>query len=72
VHVQLPSGEQTRGEYLNAGFVFATDGPGGASSVPTLGEHTREVMSALQYDEQEIAAMLAAGVVGAPPQAPEP
>jgi len=71
VEVQLPSGEQTRGEYLNAGFVFATDGPGGASSVPTVGQHTREVMSALQYDEQEIAAMLAAGVVGAPPEAQE-
>jgi CoA:oxalate CoA-transferase len=71
VEVQLPSGEQTRGEYLNAGFVFATEGPGGAGSVPSVGQHTREVMSALQYDEQEIAAMLAAGVVGAPPQAQE-
>jgi crotonobetainyl-CoA:carnitine CoA-transferase CaiB-like acyl-CoA transferase len=70
VEVQLPSGEQTHGEYLNAGFVFATDGPGGASSVPMVGEHTREVMSTLQYDEQEIAAMLDAGVVGAPPRAP--
>jgi crotonobetainyl-CoA:carnitine CoA-transferase CaiB-like acyl-CoA transferase len=69
VEVQLPSGEQTRGEYLNAGFVFATDGPGGASSVPSVGEHTREVMSALEYDEQEVVAMLAEGVVGAPSRA---
>jgi crotonobetainyl-CoA:carnitine CoA-transferase CaiB-like acyl-CoA transferase len=71
VEVQLPSGEHTRGEYLNAGFVFATDGPGGANSVPAVGEHTREVMSALQYDESEIGAMLAEGVVAAPPQARE-
>lgn len=71
VAVQLPSGEQTRGEYLNAGFVFATDGPGGATSVPTIGEHTLEVMRALEYDEQEIGVMLAAGVVGAPPRAQE-
>jgi CoA:oxalate CoA-transferase len=67
VDVQLPSGERTRGEYLNAGFVFATDGPGGASSVPTIGEHTCEVMRELAYDEQEIDTMLAAGIVGAPP-----
>jgi CoA:oxalate CoA-transferase len=66
VDVQLPSGEQTRGEYLNAGFVFATDGPGGATRVPALGEHTRDVLGALQYNEYEISALLAAGVIGAP------
>jgi crotonobetainyl-CoA:carnitine CoA-transferase CaiB-like acyl-CoA transferase len=71
VNVQLPSGERTRGEYLNAGFVFATDGPGGASSVPSIGEHTREVMQSLQYDGHDIDAMFAAGVIGAPPQARE-
>jgi crotonobetainyl-CoA:carnitine CoA-transferase CaiB-like acyl-CoA transferase len=71
VNVQLPSGERTRGEYLNAGFVFATDGPGGASSVPSIGEHTREVMQSLHYDEFDIDAMFAAGVIGAPPQARE-
>ncbi len=67
VDVRLASGEHTRSEYLNAGFVFATDGPGGASSVPAIGEHTREVMTALQYDEQEIGVLLAEGVVSAPP-----
>jgi crotonobetainyl-CoA:carnitine CoA-transferase CaiB-like acyl-CoA transferase len=69
VDVQLPSGERTRGEYINAGFVFASDGPGGARSVPGVGEHTREVMKSLQYDEHEIDAMLAGGVIGAPPHA---
>ncbi len=68
VDVRLPSGEHTRSEYLNAGFVFATDGPGGASSVPAIGEHTRDVMSALHYDEQQIAVLLADGVVSAPPE----
>ena len=67
VDVHLPSGERTRGEYVNAGFVFATDGPGGANSVPTVGEHTRDVMRELAYDEQEIGALLDAGIVGAPP-----
>jgi len=67
VDVQLPSGEQTRGDYVNAGFVFATDGPGGAMRVPTLGEHTHEVMRALDYDDGEIDALRDAGVVGVPP-----
>jgi hypothetical protein len=68
VDVRLPSGEHTRAEYLNAGFVFATDGPGGPNSVPAVGEHTRDVMTALQYDEQQIGLLLAEGVVSAPPK----
>ncbi len=66
VNVPLSTGEQTRGEYLNAGFVFASDGPGGATSVPIVGEHTREVLSGLKYDEPEIDTLLAEGVVRGP------
>jgi len=62
--VQLRSGTQARGEYLNAGFVFASDGPGGPRSVPHIGEHSREVLRSLGYDEADIGALLAAGVVG--------
>jgi crotonobetainyl-CoA:carnitine CoA-transferase CaiB-like acyl-CoA transferase len=51
--------------YINAGFVFEHDGPGADAHPPRLGEHSREVLSALGYNEAETAALLAAGAAWA-------
>ncbi len=64
--VQLRSGEQAQGEYLNAGFMFETDGPGGPSTVPGIGEHSKTVLRSLRYAEAEISDLIAAGAVAAP------
>jgi crotonobetainyl-CoA:carnitine CoA-transferase CaiB-like acyl-CoA transferase len=37
---------------------------------PGLGEHTRQVLAELGYDEAQVEAMLAAGAVGEPPDGP--
>jgi crotonobetainyl-CoA:carnitine CoA-transferase CaiB-like acyl-CoA transferase len=37
---------------------------------PALGEHTREVLTALGYDNGQVEAMLAAGAVATPPSGP--
>ena len=63
VEVNLGNGGPTVGSYVNAGFVFATDGPGGASSVPVVGEHSREVLGSLGYGEAQIRALLSAQIV---------
>ena len=43
-----------------------TETPGGVRRrAPLLGEHTRQVLSGLGYDDEAIASLLAAGVVGA-------
>jgi CoA:oxalate CoA-transferase len=39
--------------FLNAGFVFAHDGPGADSAPPLLGEHTGEVLESLSYNEEQ-------------------
>ena len=67
VNVKLPSGQTRTAEYLNAGFVFAKDGPGGARDVPELGRDTREVLRSLDYQDADIEALIAHGVVGAAP-----
>jgi crotonobetainyl-CoA:carnitine CoA-transferase CaiB-like acyl-CoA transferase len=43
--------------YVNAGFLFEHDGPGVAGAAPLLGEHTREVLHSLGYDERGIEAL---------------
>ena len=45
VGVHLPSGAQVTGAFVNAGFMFATDGPGSVSTVPVLGEHSRKILT---------------------------
>ena len=55
--------EPTVGSYVNAGFVFATDGPGGASSVPVVGEHSSEVLGSLGYSEAQIQELISAEIV---------
>ncbi len=55
--------------YVNAGFRFAADGPGVAASAPRLGEHSREVLGALGYPDDEIEQLLASGAVRQPSQA---
>jgi CoA:oxalate CoA-transferase len=61
-HIPGADGRQPAG-YVNAGFVFAHDGPGAAADAPVLGEHSREVLLLLGYGESEIARLLADGVV---------
>jgi crotonobetainyl-CoA:carnitine CoA-transferase CaiB-like acyl-CoA transferase len=53
-----PSGA-TAPAYVNAGFLFEHDGPGVAGAAPLLGEHTREVLQSLGYDERGIEALSA-------------
>ena len=64
--VPLRSGTQAQGEYLNAGFLFETDGPGGPRTVPGIGEHSKAVLRSLRFEEAEIGDLIAAGVVGSP------
>jgi formyl-CoA transferase len=54
-----PQSPQPR--YVNAGFVFAADGPGMAGNAPRLAEHTREVLADLGYGEYEIQQLIDAG-----------
>lgn len=63
VSVRLESGAQFTGAFVNAGFVFKTDGPGGVNGAPVLGEHSRKVLSSLGYTDQEADAMINAQVV---------
>jgi len=65
VSVNLHDGRTVTAEYLNAGFVFAKDGPQAPSAVPELGEHSREILGSLKYASDEIDALLNAGVIGA-------
>jgi CoA:oxalate CoA-transferase len=63
VGVRLRSGEQVTGAFVNAGFVFQTDGPGGVGSVPVLGEHSRKILTSLGYSDQESDALIDAHIV---------
>jgi crotonobetainyl-CoA:carnitine CoA-transferase CaiB-like acyl-CoA transferase len=63
VDVRLESGEEVTGGFVNAGFLFKTDGPGGAQDVPMLGEHSREILRSLGYSDRETTALIDAHVV---------
>ncbi len=56
--------------YVNAGFVFAQDGPGATANAPVLGQHTREVLHDLGYEDGQIEALAAAGAVRCGPSDP--
>jgi len=43
--------------------VFGADVPA-MGAVPDLGEHTRDVLAELDYDEAAVSALAAAGVIG--------
>jgi CoA:oxalate CoA-transferase len=45
-------------EYVNAGFTFATDGPGAVGAAPTLGEHNVDILKSLGFSDSEIAQTL--------------
>jgi crotonobetainyl-CoA:carnitine CoA-transferase CaiB-like acyl-CoA transferase len=49
--------------FVNAGFTFASDGPGIHGRAPALAEHTGEVLKALGYSDSEIAALAASRAV---------
>jgi crotonobetainyl-CoA:carnitine CoA-transferase CaiB-like acyl-CoA transferase len=63
VGVRLDSCAHVKGAFVNAGFVFKTDGPGGVSSVPVLGEHSRKILTSLGYSDQESDALIDAHIV---------
>lgn len=54
-----PQGART----LNAGFRTRFDSPGTESPAPLLGQHTEDVLKALGYPDDEIAALVEQGVV---------
>jgi CoA:oxalate CoA-transferase len=56
--------------YVNAGFVFEHDGPGTDAAAPVLGEHTREILEALDYSAAQIEELEQAGVVHCADSAP--
>ena len=63
IGVRLESGEQVTGAFINAGFVFKTDGPGGVRSVPALGEHSRQILTSLGFNDREADALIDAHIV---------
>jgi crotonobetainyl-CoA:carnitine CoA-transferase CaiB-like acyl-CoA transferase len=64
-HVPDVTGAPREARYVNAGFVYAQDGPGVAAAAPRIGEHTREVLAALGYANDEIQRLIDAGEAGA-------
>ncbi len=63
VAVNLRDGRTVTAEYLNAGFVFAKDGPQAPPQVAEVGQHSREILDSLGYSAGEIEALIAQGVI---------
>jgi len=64
VDVNLQDGRTVTAEYLNAGFVFAKDGPQAPPHVAEVGQHSREILAHLHYSASEIDALIAQGAIG--------
>ena len=56
--VPIASGEQQRVRTVTGAHVANEDGPKAESAPPRLGEHTRELLRSLEFDEAEITALL--------------
>jgi crotonobetainyl-CoA:carnitine CoA-transferase CaiB-like acyl-CoA transferase len=54
IPVRVPGAANENVHILNAGFRYAHDAPGHNRPPPRLGEHTREVMQELGFEEQQI------------------
>ena len=54
IPVRIPGAANENVHILNAGFRYAHDAPGHNRPPPRLGEHTREVMQELGFEEQQI------------------
>jgi CoA:oxalate CoA-transferase len=52
--------------FINAGFVFAQDGPGVEASPPQLSEHCNAILTDLGFSDEEISLFLASGAVRGP------
>jgi len=66
VAVPRSDGRTAQAAAVNAGFVFATDGPDASGVVPKLGEHSREILLQLGFSEVEADRFHAAHVVRSP------
>lgn len=49
--------------FVNAGFVFAHDGPGVDAPAPLLGEHSRAILQSLGYSDSQITHLISRRVV---------
>ncbi|MEZ5659537.1 MAG: CoA transferase [Burkholderiaceae bacterium] len=63
-HVGAPLERQLR--LVGSGFMASEDGPAVSRPPPYLGEHTRELMTELGYDDAAVADMLEDGVIAEP------
>ncbi|MEZ5650929.1 MAG: CoA transferase [Burkholderiaceae bacterium] len=63
-HVAAPLERTVR--LVGSGFMASEDGPAARRPPPYLGEHTRELLAELGYDDAAVAALLEDGVIAEP------